>query len=183
MLARTHHHHRHHGLTGLFVGPREHRRFHQRRVLQQARFHLSRRNFFACAVDHIFDAVHHQQESIGIQVADVAGAEPAIGHGPGGGLGLRPVALHHRDAAQPNFARLTRRQRCAVEVGHAQLDDGREQARGPGPYLKQVTGRGRGHAVGFGQTKAHARHRVATPAQHLVDQPLRQTCTAKAHTA
>jgi hypothetical protein len=53
-------------------------RLRHRRVLQENLVHLAGCNFFAAAVDHLFQASGDEQVTVGVEIALVAGAEPAI---------------------------------------------------------------------------------------------------------
>jgi hypothetical protein len=58
---------------------------------------LGRDEFSAGSFDEIFFAVGDGEISIGVDVADVAGLEPAIGQGIGGFFGAIPVAFETRN--------------------------------------------------------------------------------------
>ena len=75
-----------------------------RRVLVDGRLDLCGVDVLTAAQDHVLGAVHQEQESILVQVADVAGVEPAIGEGLGICLGSVQIAADHVSAAYPELA-------------------------------------------------------------------------------
>ena len=135
--AMRQHHHGHHSFAGLVVWLGKHRSLHQRRVLQEAGLDFCSGNLFTGAVDHILDAVNDAHIAIGVLDPNVAGMEPAAFHCPCSLFWLTAVLLHHGHAAQPDFTGLTQRQRGAVKLRNAHLDDGRRQARSIRAQLEQ----------------------------------------------
>ena len=73
-------------------------------VVQHA-LDLGRVHVLAAGDHHVLHAVGDEQEAVVVEVADVAGVEPALGvDGGAGGLGLVPVALHDVRAAGAHLA-------------------------------------------------------------------------------
>ena len=159
----------------------EHCGFFKILVLKQTGLHLSGRDFFAAAVDHIFYAVNDGDKAFIVQNAYVAGTEPAVMNRIGRGLFIPPITLHQGDALEPDFARFAIGQRCAIQVCNAHINNGREHPSAARMRLKHTAGAACADAVGFGQTKANARHSTAELAQHLIDQAWMQGSAAKAH--
>src|SRR3546814_7667024 len=62
------------------------------------------------------------QETVGIEVAEVAGAQPAVDQGRGGRLRRVPVPGHDVVAAGTDLAGLARRSFTAVHSPHPDLD-------------------------------------------------------------
>src|SRR3546814_8038713 len=62
------------------------------------------------------------QETVGIEVAEVAGAQPAVDQGRGGRFRGVPVAGHDVVAAGTDLAGLARRSFAAVHAPHPDLD-------------------------------------------------------------
>src|SRR5262245_21679876 len=88
------------------------------------RLDLVRKNIEARDDDHVLLAVDDLEETLGVEHADVAGAEIAVvGEGFGIGLRLLPVALHDLRALGADLAWLA--DRCFLVVGVKQLDVGR----------------------------------------------------------
>ena len=83
------------------------------------------------ARDHdVLLAVVDVVEAVGVLVADVAGAQPAVGEGVGGRLGIAPVAGHQIGAAEPDLARLALGHVAALGVDDARLAVGGRLAAG-----------------------------------------------------
>jgi hypothetical protein len=113
---------RHRHLPGLWVGPGHHGGVGHRRVGAQQRLQLGRGHLGALVLDELLEPVDHEQVAVGVDVAEVAGAQPAAGS-EGGRRRLRPVAVaaHHLGAAHPQLP-------CpaGAEVAAAErVDDGR----------------------------------------------------------
>jgi len=69
---------------GLLVGAGHHGGVGHGRMPQQDRLQLGRRDLEPLVPDQLLDPVHHVHVAIGVEVADVAGAQPAIaGQGRG----------------------------------------------------------------------------------------------------
>ena len=83
---------------------------------------LARVDAVAAAQDHVLDAVDEVQIAVGVEVADVAGAEPAVGERLARRLGVAPVAAHHPGRDQLHLAGLARRHRLPVAVRDAHGD-------------------------------------------------------------
>src|SRR3546814_16964238 len=76
-----------------------------------------------CAsLDHVAAAAGEPQETVGIEVAEVAGAQPAVDQGRGGRFRGVPVAGHDVVAAGTDLAGLARRSFAAVHAPHPDLD-------------------------------------------------------------
>src|SRR3546814_1494849 len=76
-----------------------------------------------CAgLDHVAAATCKPQETVGVEVAEVAGAQPAVDQGRGGRLRRVPVPGHDIVAAGTDLAGLARRSFTAVHSPHPDLD-------------------------------------------------------------
>src|SRR3546814_20957486 len=72
-----------------------------------------------CAgLDHVAAATCKPQETVGVEVAEVAGAQPAVDQGRGGRLRRVPVPGHDIVAAGTDLAGLARRTFTAVHSPH-----------------------------------------------------------------
>src|SRR5262245_11957990 len=94
--ARRLGHEQPHRLAGLLVRPADAGAFGHPGATGGDRLHLVGKNVEARNDDHVLLAIDDLEETLGIEHADVAGAEIAVG---GEGVGIRPrilpVALHH----------------------------------------------------------------------------------------
>ncbi len=144
-------------------------------MLRQDPFDLGRVDVLAAADDHVLDAVGDVDVAVGIHVAAIAGAQPAVlGDRRGGRLRLAPVAAHQLFAADPDLARDTGRDRLAgAGFAHADLDPRDRLAR-----RDQPMGHRRVLVVGGEQ---HAHH--AALLGHAVDllQPAGKELQRRAH--
>ena len=136
--------------------------------------HFTRIDVAAAGDDHVLGTVGEGQEALLVEVADVAGVEPAVHQGRGAGGVVAPVAAHHRGAAHGDLARHAGRQRLALRIHHAHLDAGLRLAdrRGqPLPVRVRAVGdqlarqRGDGHrafalAVDLDQPRAEGGQRL-----------------------
>ena len=161
-VREQHHRHAHH-LTVALVGHGEDRRLGDRRVLVDGGLHLCGVDVLTAAQDHVLGPIHQEQEAVLVQVADVAGVEPAVGEGLGVRLGPVQIAAEHVAATYPELAvstcglvrsvlpdypglhdRTGRTGRC--RLGHEELvgvdgDDAvhlREAVAGAGPTLQAL---------------------------------------------
>ena len=113
---------------------------------------LARVHVHAAAQDHVLLAVDDREVALVVHGREVAGAEPAVGDGLGGRLGLAPVALHHVVAADRDLADLADRHLVAVEVDALHLAAGDGDADGAGlalavGHVEARDGAGLGQAV------------------------------------
>src|SRR4051794_8320783 len=94
VVSGTLHHERLDRLAPLGIGHADHRDLRDRGVLEEAVLDLDRGHVLAAADDHVLLAVgdHHVRA---VELATVAGVEPAVDHGFGRRLRLLPVALEH----------------------------------------------------------------------------------------
>src|SRR3546814_1075867 len=79
----------------------------------------------AC-LDHVAAATCKPQETVGVEVAEVASAQPAVDQGRGGRLRRVPVPGHDIVAAGTDLAGLARRSFTAVHSPHPDLDRSEE---------------------------------------------------------
>src|SRR5262245_19134607 len=124
--ARRLGHEQPHRLAGLLVGPADAGAFGHPGAAGGDRLDLIGKNVEARDDDHVLLAIDDLEETLGVEHADVAGAEIAVGReGIGIGPRIPPVALHHLRALGAHLARLAdRRFRVA---GVEQLDVGRRE--------------------------------------------------------
>src|SRR5690606_19982580 len=122
--ARLEHDDRADAFAPLRIGHADHRAFGYGVVLQQRVFDFPRINVFAAGNDHVFLAVDQMQHAVLVEHAHVAGVDPAVANGVGGGDVIVPVAAEHRGAARDDFARHARRTVVAVGVDDARLHAG-----------------------------------------------------------
>jgi len=88
----------HHALAPLEVGNANDRRLGDRRVLEQHVLNLAGRQVLATPHDHVVDAALHEQVTVGVEIAGVAGVEPAVGQ-----AALDPLVFaRHLVAAHPD---------------------------------------------------------------------------------
>ena len=82
---------------------------------------LGREYVFTTGNDHVFFPVHDKEVSVGIQVANIPGVEPAIAQ-RSGTLGLvLPVALRHTRATCHYFSQLVPWHIMSCIVDHADV--------------------------------------------------------------
>ena len=92
-------------LAGLVVGEADHRGVGDLRVGEQQRLELGRRHLEALVLDELLEPVDDEQVPVGVDVADVAGVQPAVGvDRVGRGLRVVEVALHHLRTPDPDLA-------------------------------------------------------------------------------
>ena len=146
------------------------RRPRRRRVRVEDVLDLARVDVVAAADDQVLLAVDDEEEAVLVDVAEVAGVEPAVGDRLGGGLaggrGSRVITLTPRTTSSPTCSP-ARRQRAVLRVPDLDLDaaDRLADAVDP-PFLgAQVERRGR---RGLGQAVALEDH-DAEGALELVD--------------
>jgi len=92
----------------------------------------------AAADDNIFLAIGDPNEAIVVDLTDVAGVDPAIAQGLGGGIGIVPVPVHRQLAANQYFA----------VVGYFYIDTWKRTANGS--YADIVDGAATDNGCGFG---------------------------------
>ena len=93
-----------------------------RGMLDEAVLDLDAVDVLAAADDHVLLAVGDEEEAVVVDVADVAGVQPAVAHGVRGRLGLVPVAGHDERAVHRHLAGLTGRHLVAVGVADLELE-------------------------------------------------------------
>ena len=112
-----------HGSSGLHAGKR-----------QQLGFHFKRRDVLATAADHVFHAVDKVVIVLGITAEQVAGVEPLIAPGLGGGYWIVEVTVAQRPrlvAAQNQLADFTGCYFCIMRIHQFQLHTMARLAAGP----------------------------------------------------
>ena len=86
-------------------------------------FNLIRINILAVGEDDKFLAASgDEQVPAGIEVAEIAGMQPAIFNRVGGGVGPVPVAFHHDGAANQDFADRLARLFGGLRIENFRLD-------------------------------------------------------------
>ena len=118
-------------LAPIVVRNAEHGAFIDRRVAVESVFDLRRIDVFAARNDHVLGAVDQKQKPVFIDIANVAGADPAIRIDRRlGGFGVLVIADHHMHAAGHQFANLAGRKRIIVRIedGHIQICEGAPSA-------------------------------------------------------
>jgi hypothetical protein len=74
-------------------------------MAEQDRLQFGRRDLESLVLDEFLEPVDHVQVAIGVDVAEVTGAQPAVGiDHRGRGLRVVEVALHHLRPAHPDLA-------------------------------------------------------------------------------
>jgi hypothetical protein len=149
-------------LAPLRVGDADHRHLEDAGMTADDLLDLARVDVGAPADDHVLLAIGDEQIAILVEVADVAGVQPAAAQGLGRRLRLVPVALHHDVAAYHDLAELAGRARLVLVV-----DDAHAHRRRLAP------GRGEpaaGHRIGehvLGLRQYRHRHRRLALAEDL----------------
>src|SRR5690606_14772981 len=139
--AGTQRHHRDDGLDPFVVGQSDHRALAHRLVGEQGVLDFARVDVVAAADDHVRAAVLQVEEAFSVELADVAGAHPAIGHEGGfGKLGRLVVARDAALHAYRDLAGLAGRYIHAVVVEQPDLDIDRGLAAGCEPVADMVLG-------------------------------------------
>src|SRR6185369_8775356 len=111
LLAGLHHHDRLDRFTPFVVGDADHGGFGHVRVIADRAFDLGRIDVLAAGDDHVLDAVVDVEVAVLVQVAGVAGAQPAVAaERPGGRFRQVPVAGHVGAGAGRDLADFTRGQ-------------------------------------------------------------------------
>ena len=85
-------------LAELGMGHADHGGVEHLGVGDEAVLDLDAVDVLAAADDHVLLAVGDEEVAVGVDLADVAGVEPAVADRLGGRLGLAPVAGHERRA-------------------------------------------------------------------------------------
>src|SRR5690606_25547894 len=119
-------------------------------------FDLGRVAIEAAADVQVLQAVGDAQVAAGVEVADVAGVQPAVRvDGLAGRRVVVEIGLHHVVAAYDNLAGLAGAEWTLVTTDTAQLDAGDRLARGQRDRLGIVVRIAqRDHAAGLGETVA-----------------------------
>jgi hypothetical protein len=125
------HHRGDHPLPPLGVRAAEDHRVGDVGVLAQRRLDRERRDVDPAGDDDVVQPAVHGEVAPGIEAAGVAGAEPAVGEGGGGALGVAAVAVREHRAGQPHAV-----------AGHRHLHPLQRTA------VVHAAARGLGHAVG-----------------------------------
>src|SRR3546814_947810 len=111
LAARRHPHHRADDFAQPLVGQAEHRAFLNVGVCIDRRLDLGATDILAAADDDVLLAVDDEQILVGVEIAEVAGAEIAIGEKGGlGRLRVVPIAVEIADGPDAHLARLALRQ-------------------------------------------------------------------------
>ena len=107
----------------------------------------------AAADDHVLLAVGDEEEALVVEVADVAGVQPAVGIDRlGGGLGLVPVAGHEDRAGDAHLAGLARRRASSPSASTIFSRHGRHGRPDRGRLVEGVlAGDDRGHRRRLGE--------------------------------
>ncbi|MHC2533441.1 hypothetical protein ACVJMY_003010 [Bradyrhizobium diazoefficiens] len=129
-------------------------------MAEQDLFHLERRDLLPAAIDDVLDAADDEEIAVGIEIAEIAGPEPAVAEG---GLRRRLViiiATAHVRAAQHDLAVCAARKRAARLVHDRDLGPRGAADRSELAQLERVGRDLRGrlrHAVGFEHGDAERR--------------------------
>ena len=92
-------------LTVMAVGHAHRGGVEHRGMAQQRFIDLARGDVLAALDDQLLDAAGDEEEAVGVAVAEVAGAQPAVGgEARGGGVGILVVAAHHVRTADRDLA-------------------------------------------------------------------------------
>ena len=100
----------------------EHGRLANRRVLVEHLLDLARIDVVTAADDHVLLAVDDEEVAVLVDLAHVAGVQPAVADRLGGRVLALPVALHHVVAPDHDLADLALRDLVAVVVDDLHLD-------------------------------------------------------------
>src|SRR5215211_8360399 len=73
-------------------------------MLREGRLDLARTDFFAAAVDDVFDAPYEGEIPVFVQASQVTGAEPAVDEGGGICCRIVEVAVEYRRPARHDLA-------------------------------------------------------------------------------
>ncbi|BDB41942.1 hypothetical protein IWGMT90018_23880 [Mycobacterium kiyosense] len=101
-------------VVGVLAG--DHRDIGDCRVRGEFVFHFDGVDVASTGDDHVLEAVDQGDVTVGVDRGDVAGVQPAVADGLGGGLRIAPVPLHDGLAAQNELARATGADVIAVRV-------------------------------------------------------------------
>ena len=101
---------------------------------------LGGRDLVAADLDQLLEPVDEEDAPVLVDVAEVAGVQPAVGvDGRGRGVRVVAVARHQLRAAHPQLAVLARRQRRpAARVDDPGLGAAHEQAHRSRPHQRRV---------------------------------------------
>ena len=143
-LAGVEFDHRLHRLAPLLVGDADDGAVAHRRVGPDHLLDFARVDVEAAADDHVLLAVGDVEVAVGVEVADVAGVQPAVDDRLRGLVRRLVVALHHEVAAHADLAGRARRQDGAGVVHDLDADqrigapDRREPLVGREPAIVEV---------------------------------------------
>ena len=166
-----------HDFAQALIGQAKYRRLTDIRVAVDGRLDLQAADVLASANNDFLDAIDNIKKAVLVQVAHVAGVEPAFDESLGGGLGLIPVAHHVGWRLDTYLAPLARGQWLAVLAHYPELGYRRHNATGA-VWIGDIECAGvyRAQGIGFGQAVADAGGRPlesAADLAHLVRWPRR----------
>lgn len=139
----------------------EHAGLQHRRMAQQDLFDLQGRDLLPAAVDDVLDAADDEEVAVGVEIAEVAGPEPAVAEGGPCRRLVIIIAAAHVRPAQHDLAMLAARKRAARPVHDRDLGARSAADRSDLAQLERIGGDLRGcfrHAVGL--EHGNAEHRL-----------------------
>src|SRR5215831_19940219 len=98
-----------------------HSRLSYGRMLHQEVFNLRGIDLGAADIDHVFDAVHDVEVTIGVPIADIAGMKPALGEDIASFDRTIPVSQHHVRTANDDFTAFAWGQHLILRVDDLHL--------------------------------------------------------------
>ncbi len=134
-----------------------HRRLVDGGVFVDRRFDLGGVDVLAAAQDHVLGPVAHVDESLLVDVTDVARAQPAVDDRVGGGVGPVPVRANQHRTLEPDLTGLAGRQHVAEGIGDPDVhhrDDATRRGRLREEVVAEVS---RAVCVGLGHAVPEAR--------------------------
>src|SRR6185312_13520254 len=150
-----------HRLPAIGIGDAENDAFGDLGILVDRLLDVARIDLVAAGDDDVLDAVDEEKVTVGVEVADIAGAQPATAEHRGGRLGLAPISRHDLRSAHRHFAALACRRQPRRVVERYDLDDGVRQRQPDRPRFidayQWIAGdhrRGLAEAVAFDQRAA-----------------------------
>ncbi len=139
------------------VGHPEHAALGHGVVFEDRGLDLGAVDVLATAQHHVLGAVDDVDEPVVVHAGDVAGVQPPVGDGLGGGLGLVQVALDDLGALDPQLAHPADGQRLAVGVDDLGLEARHRRSRAVGTIDEEVGADGGDDAAGLGHAVAGGR--------------------------
>ncbi|MGY3294065.1 hypothetical protein ACVWW5_006730 [Bradyrhizobium sp. LM3.4] len=138
----------------------KHAGLQHRRMTEQDLFDLQRRDLLPAAVDDVLDTADDEEIAVGVEVAEIAGPEPAVAEGRLCCRLVIIVAAAHIRSAKHDFAVLAARERTASLIHDRDLGARGAADRSGLAQFERISRDLRGrlrHAVGFEHGNAERR--------------------------